>query len=171
MFSFGGTIGIKYGLQFGTMAHFYSAAPSTLLLDTGGQEAGEIFQTDLNGDGTYGDLLPGTKPGAYMHQVKGAGLNNAIRDFNSQDAGQLTPAGQALVSAGLFTQTQLSSNWARSFRPWPTAGRPSAQQPGLPHLRRERQLPDQAEVAGRGRFASRRRCRSTTSSTWPTSAT
>ena len=107
--SFGGTVGVIGGLELGTMAHFYSATPSNLAIDTGGQSAGEIFQTDLNGDGTYGDLMPGTSPGAYMHAVKGSGLNNLINNFNSKYAGQLTPAGQALVSAGLFTQAQLVS--------------------------------------------------------------
>ena len=44
-----------------------------------------------------------------MHEIKGAGVNQAIATFNSKYAGQLTPAGQALVSAGLFTQGQLSA--------------------------------------------------------------
>jgi hypothetical protein len=107
--SFGGTIGVKYGLQLGAIGHFYSAEPSNLGLDTGGQSAAEIFQTDLDGDGQYGDLLPGYKPGAYMHKIKGTALNQAIATFNSNFAGQLTPAGQELVSAGLFTAAQLTA--------------------------------------------------------------
>jgi len=107
--SFGGTIGVKYGLQLGSIGHFYSAPPANLAIDTGGATSAQIFQTDLNGDGVIGDLMPGIKPGAYMHQIKGAGLNNAIATFNTLYAGQLTPAGQALVSAGLFTQAQLSA--------------------------------------------------------------
>jgi hypothetical protein len=106
--SFGGTIGVKGGLEIGTIGHFYSALPSTLTINTGGQTVGQIFQTDLDGDGTIGDLLPGTEPGGYMHQVKASGLNNVIADFNSKYAGKLTPAGQELVAAGLFTQSQLS---------------------------------------------------------------
>jgi len=42
-----------------------------------------------------------------MHQVKGAGLNKLISNYNTTHAGQATPAGQALISAGLFTQSQL----------------------------------------------------------------
>jgi hypothetical protein len=42
-----------------------------------------------------------------MHQVKGAGLNKLINNYNTAQAGQPTPAGQALVSAGLFTAAQL----------------------------------------------------------------
>ena len=42
-----------------------------------------------------------------MHQVKGAGLNKLINNYNSTHAGTPTPAGQALITAGLFTQSQL----------------------------------------------------------------
>lgn len=107
--SLGGSLGVKYGLQVAFIGHFYSAPPTTLRLDTGGTSAGQIFQTDLDGDGQTGDLLPGTLPGSYMHSVKGAGLNKLISRYNAQSAGQLTPAGQALVNAGLFTQQQLSA--------------------------------------------------------------
>ena len=42
-----------------------------------------------------------------MHRVKGASLNTLINSYNSQDANQPTPAGQALITAGLMTKTQL----------------------------------------------------------------
>ena len=42
-----------------------------------------------------------------MHAIKGGNLKQKIAAYNSQYAGQLTPAGQALVNAGLFTTTQL----------------------------------------------------------------
>ena len=104
--SLGGSIGIKYGLQIGTTAHFYSAPPSTLTLPTT-TGSGQIFKTDVDGDGTEGDLVPGTNPGDYMHRVKGAGLNQLISNYNATQAGGLTPAGLALVNAGLFTAQQL----------------------------------------------------------------
>jgi hypothetical protein len=107
--SFGGSIGLKGGLEIGAIGHFYSAPPSTLFIDTEGNSTGEIFKTDLDGDGQFSqEVLPGTNAGAYMHQIKGKGLNQAITAFNTKYAGQLTPAGQELVSAGLFTQTQLT---------------------------------------------------------------
>ncbi len=107
--SFGGNIVIKYGAEIGIISHFYSATPASLTLDNTAGATGQIFLTDVTGDGTTGDLLPGTNPGYYEHQVKGAGLNNVISAYNNQYAGQLTPAGQALVSAGLFTQSELSA--------------------------------------------------------------
>lgn len=105
----GGSATLKYGPQIGVVGHFYSAAATSLTLDTsvlpGG--GGNIFQSDLNGDGTSGDLLPGTVPGDYMHGVKSSDLQARIAAFNSAYANQLTPAGQALVNAGLMTQGQL----------------------------------------------------------------
>lgn len=106
--NFGGSFLIKYGPRIGLLAHFYSARPSTLLLDsTTNSGAGQIFTTDLDGDGTVADLAPGTNPGAYMRQIKGKDLPNYITNFNTTKVGQITPAGQALVSAGYFTAAQL----------------------------------------------------------------
>jgi|HubBroStandDraft_1064217.scaffolds.fasta_scaffold05491_3 hypothetical protein len=107
--SFGGSISVKYGAQIGLVGHFFSAPASTLTLDSTSGATAQIFQTDVDGDGTWGDLAPGTNPGYYMHQVKGGqSLNALISNYNQAHAGQLTPAGQALVSAGLFTPGQLS---------------------------------------------------------------
>jgi hypothetical protein len=44
-----------------------------------------------------------------MHQVKPGTLGKLITNYNATQAGTLTPAGQALVNAGLFTQAQLVS--------------------------------------------------------------
>jgi hypothetical protein len=105
--SFGGSVQVKYGLNVGMIGHFFSAPPTSLTLDATSGTTGQIFITDVNGDGQGGDLVPGTLPGAYMHQIKGAGLNKLITQYNSLDANQPTPAGQALITAGLFTKTQL----------------------------------------------------------------
>jgi hypothetical protein len=113
--SFGGTAEIKYGPQVGFVAHFYSAPPSSLTLDATQGSSGQIFQTDVYGDGSVasgngydqGDLLPGTNPGAYMRSIKAKDLNTVINNYNNKYAGQPTPAGQALINAGLFTQAQL----------------------------------------------------------------
>jgi hypothetical protein len=44
-----------------------------------------------------------------MHQYNGSTLNKLISHYNQTQAGQLTPAGQALVGAGLFSTQQLSA--------------------------------------------------------------
>jgi len=105
--SFGGSVGLKYGLQVGLVAHFFSASATSLTLDNTAGSTAQIFITDVNGDGLGGDLVPGTNPGYYMHAVKGASLNQLINHYNATQAGTPTPAGQALIAAGLFTQAQL----------------------------------------------------------------
>ena len=107
--SFGGSLGIKYGLQVGMIGHFFSAPAASLVLDALSGATGQIFQTDVNGDGTIGDLVTGTGVGYYEHQVKGANLNTIINNYNATSAGQPTAAGQALIGAGLFTQAQLTA--------------------------------------------------------------
>ncbi|RXH58366.1 TonB-dependent receptor [Granulicella sibirica] len=129
--SFGGSFTMKYGPQIGIVGHFSSAAPTTLLLDNP-LTTGNIFQTDVTGDGTVADLVPGTLPGDYMHRVKPTNLGAFIQNFNNTHANQLTPAGQALVAAGLFTQQQLVAIGAAIQ---PIATLPQARALGNPSIR------------------------------------
>jgi hypothetical protein len=93
----------------------FTALPqnTTLPVAFNGCDGGEseIFCTDLNGDGTTGDLLPtASGAGAFGRSLKGSGgINSGISAYNSKFAGQLTPAGQLLVSQSLFTTSQLQS--------------------------------------------------------------
>jgi len=114
-FKFGITGDIAHhGPRVSLIASFLSPVPSNLALDVTGQtQTAGIFTADLTGDGTLGDLInsAGTgigKPGTYMRQVSRGNLNTVLSNFNASYVGQLTPAGQALVSAGLFTQTELT---------------------------------------------------------------
>ena len=80
---------------------------------------GGIFQTDVTGDGTgdgatannrgLGDLLPGTNVGGFGRSFGTSGLNNLITNYNTNLVGQATPAGQVLISNGLFTLGQLQA--------------------------------------------------------------
>lgn len=105
-FSFGGTFDLPLHFKLSTIAHFYSPLPLTLTVpfQTG---TGEIFQTDFTGDGTGGDILPGTNVGSFARSVTPGNLNNVIGKYNSSVAGQATPAGGVLISNGLFTLSQL----------------------------------------------------------------
>jgi hypothetical protein len=78
----------------------------------GGGVAGEIFRTDATGDGTVGDLLPGTTVGG-LGGYSGSDLGKAIASYNGNYAGRLTSAGAALINPNgttpaLFTSDQLS---------------------------------------------------------------
>ena len=78
----------------------------------GGGVAGEIFRSDATGDGTVGDLLPGTSVGG-LGGYSGKSLGGAIDSYNKNYAGRLNSAGTALIfpngtTPALFTSDQLS---------------------------------------------------------------
>ena len=116
--SYGGTLDLPKSFRVSVMSHFYSPLPLNLRLPTTG-EAGGIFVTDVTGDGTgdgtavsngngFGDLLPGTNLGSYGRTNSPAGLAKLITAYNQQLAGTATPAGRALINAGIVNASQLS---------------------------------------------------------------
>ena len=107
--SFGGVADVPAGFRFGVVSHFYSPLPVGLYVPNTGSGPGEIFRTDFTGDGTVQDPLPGTQVGSYGRNVGYGGLTAAINNYNSKFANQATPAGQTLISAGLFTLAQLQA--------------------------------------------------------------
>jgi hypothetical protein len=115
-FKFGATLDFAHkGPRLSLIGGFASPQPSDLRIPVY-TNTGEIFRSDLTGDGTTGDFLDsaGTgigHPGTFMRSVSRGGLNNYIANFNSTygNGNTLTPAGQALVSAGLFTPSQLAT--------------------------------------------------------------
>jgi hypothetical protein len=117
-FSVASVLDIPYGIRLGFIANIASPLPQTLFLPASDGVSGEIFRTDVTGDGAfggqsqtgasaYGDILPGTNIGSFGRDVKASGLNNIIETYNSNFGNQLTPAGQALVVAGLLSRSQL----------------------------------------------------------------
>ena len=113
--SFGGTFDLPWYIRFGIVGHVYSPLPINLTLPGGG--SGGIFTSDVTGDGSgdgsgiypLGDLVPGTKIGAYGRSVKPDDLAAFISNFNATQAGKATPAGQVLINNGLMTLAQLQS--------------------------------------------------------------
>lgn len=116
--SFGGVVDLPRGFRASLISHFDSPLASNVTLPVTGAPGG-IFQTDITGDGTGdgsagsngggGDLLPGTNVGDFGRTFGPKGLNKAISNFNNNMVGQATPAGQVLMSSGLFTLAQLQA--------------------------------------------------------------
>ncbi len=104
----GATMDLPWAMRLSTSSHWSTAPPQTLAFAASGAP-GEIFRTDVTGDGTVGDVIPGSNVGSFGRSIKASSLNSFINSYNSSGANQLTPAGQALVGAGLFTQQQLTA--------------------------------------------------------------
>ena len=84
-----------------------------------GGGAGGIFISDVTGDGSgdgsgvygpTGDLVPGTKLGAYGRKIKANDLTGFIHNFNSTVAGRLLPLAR-------YSSRTACSRW-RSFSNW-----------------------------------------------------
>src|SRR5260370_19067972 len=126
------TAELPHGLRLSLIAHLASPLPLSAYIpqQDGGGVAGEIFRSDITGDGTVGDLLPGLigSTGKYSTSK----LTKSITFYNSTFAGKLTPAGSVLVNSNLFTGQQLVSLGAVSplIRPNVHPGTPDSN--GLP---------------------------------------
>lgn len=105
-FSFGGNFDVPFGFRLGVIAHFYSPLSSPAIVGNT-QSGGQIFQTDFTGGGEASEPLPGTTNGSFGRDFNVGGLNAAISKYNTSGANQATPAGQQLISAGLFNLSQL----------------------------------------------------------------
>ena len=110
-FSFGLLTDLRWGFKLNVTTRIDSPLAQSIFVNCNDCGAAEIFMSDFDGDGVTEDPLPGTNRGAFGRSVRnGAALNTLISAFNGQvTAGTLTPAGQALVSAGLFTPAQLKA--------------------------------------------------------------
>ncbi len=108
-FSFGGFFDLPLRFRLGLIGHFYSPLPQSFFLPTSAGGGAAILVTDATGDGSVGDPVPGTKLGQFMRGTNASGLNNVIGSYNAKYAGNPTPAGADLISAGVFTLSDLQS--------------------------------------------------------------
>jgi hypothetical protein len=110
-------LSLSGGVRIASLWAFRTAQAQSLIVSnlssaTSGVQG--VFSTDLNGDGGLAgglprpDLLPGLSAGQFGRSVKSFhDLNRILENFNQTLAGRLTPHGQALVNAGLFTEAQM----------------------------------------------------------------
>ncbi len=107
-FSFTPTANLAYGLRVSMIAQVASPLPLTAYIpqQDGGGVAGEIFRSDATGDGTVGDILPGTLIGSTGKYSTGK-VTQAVKYYDTNFAGRLTPAGDALVNSSLFSSQEL----------------------------------------------------------------
>lgn len=97
------------GFKFATTNSIRTALANSLFIPQFTSGSGEIFFTDLDGDGVTVDPLPGTNRGAFGRSVKAQDINKYIENFNTNFVGKFTPAGQALIDAGLMTAADLTA--------------------------------------------------------------
>ena len=83
-FTFTPTADLPHGLRLSMIAHVASPLPLSAYIpqQDGGGVAGEIFRSDITGDGTVGDLLPGTFIGS-TGKYSTSNLTKAIAYYNS----------------------------------------------------------------------------------------
>ncbi|MGH9490679.1 MAG: TonB-dependent receptor [Terriglobales bacterium] len=111
--SIGGIFNLPWGFMISTVNHFATGFAVTPTLGTdpvlGGSPL-EIFATDWTGDGSVGDVVPGTNIGSFDRSISNPQqLQALVNAYNTHDAGTLTPAGKALVSAGLASTADLQA--------------------------------------------------------------
>ncbi len=106
--SFGGYADVPGGFRLGLISHFYSPLSSAIVAPNFG-DVGEIYRTDFTGDGTTGDPVPGTHFGQFDRGTNAAGLVGLINKYNTNIAGQPTPAGNVLIQHNLMTAGDLAA--------------------------------------------------------------
>lgn len=101
---------LEKSFQLSFISHLLSPLPQTLRLQQNSGGA-EVLVTDWNGDGSVGDIVPGTNVGTYMRNYFSASyLQTFITNYNTNVAGRAnpqTPAGQQLITAGVFSLPEL----------------------------------------------------------------
>lgn len=99
---------LPWGFNINLSNRIASPLATSLFLDGDGSSE-DIFWTDLDGDGVTADPLTGTSRGGFARSVNPGNINDLITRFNTSVAGSLSPAANALVAAGLFSSTELTS--------------------------------------------------------------
>ena len=130
-FVFTPTVELPRGPRFSIITLLGSPLPLSAYLPemNGGGAAGEIFRSDISGDGTVGDLLTGSFIGT-TGKYSPSKLTKAIAFYNENVAGKLTPAGADLVATGLLSVSQMQA--LQAYAPLVSSCNPPTPSCGLP---------------------------------------
>jgi len=108
-FSVAAFFDLPHSLQLSFLSRFASPLPVTLRFQQNSGGA-EVLVTDWNGDGSTGDIIPGSNVGSFMRSISTSGLQSFISNYDLNVAASSTPqtpAGNALINAGVFTLQEL----------------------------------------------------------------
>lgn len=100
---------LEHSLRLSFLGHFDSPLPVTLTYPQSSGGA-EVLVTDVNGDGSTGDIIPGTNVGSFMRGIKPSGFAKFIQNYNTavgSATSSATPAGTMLINGGVFSLREL----------------------------------------------------------------
>jgi hypothetical protein len=100
IFSFSGVANLPLGFKAGLIMSYESGAPLTVRIP-----GATSTTSDVNGDGTSNDLLPGTSFNKVNRGISASDLRGLVDQYNAQFAGKAAPRG------GLFPTLALPSNF------------------------------------------------------------
>lgn len=107
--SAGVILDLSHNFRANIITHWYTGLPQSIFFNTSGNPE-DLLQLDTVGDGQTGVApIPGSNVGSFGRSIKADELNSFLQQYSNTYGNQLTPAGLALVSAGLFTEQQLQS--------------------------------------------------------------
>jgi hypothetical protein len=112
MLTAGVNVGTFLGFRLSPLVKFYTAGPGTLSIpQLGLTGSNAMFSVDESGSGYTGtNPVPGTHVGSFgRDQNSWAAVNQVLTAYNSNYAGKPDPAGQALITAGLLSASQLNT--------------------------------------------------------------
>ena len=105
IFSFSGVADLPLGLRAGLIVSLESGAPLTAKIPGVASPS-----SDLNGDGTNNDLLPGTSFNTLNRDISASDLRRLVDQYNAQFAGKLAPR-SAVQNPLFFPVINLPANF------------------------------------------------------------
>jgi hypothetical protein len=104
IFTFSGVAELPLKLKAGLIVSFESGAPLTVTIPG-------TNESDLNGDGTNNDLLPGTSFNTVNRNISVSELRQLVDQYNAQFAGQPAPRGGTFPTLTLPSSFDLADSF------------------------------------------------------------